>query len=61
MSKQDDYEHVEKRIAETPSLQPFEHILLYDWGDDTFWRWVAMAELEEVIAWAEDVSNLPED
>lgn len=61
MTKQDDFERAEKRIAETPSLQPYEHVLLYDWGDPELWPWVASADVEDILKWAKDVDNLPED
>lgn len=61
MSNRDDYNRAQKRISETPSLWPYEAVLLYDWGDDAFWSWVATAELDEIIAWAEEIDHLPED
>jgi len=61
VSKQEDFARAEKRVSETPSLWPYDALLLYDWGDDAFWGWVATAEVDEIIAWAENVDHLPED
>jgi hypothetical protein len=48
-----DYERAKQRISETPSLWPFEAVLLANWGDPDFYGWVATAEVEELISWAE--------
>jgi hypothetical protein len=48
-----DYERARQRIRETPSLWPYEAVLLADWGDPSFYTWVVTAEIEEVIGWAE--------
>jgi hypothetical protein len=39
---------------DTPSLWPFESVLLADWKDPDFWPWVVKAEIDEIIEWAMD-------
>lgn len=49
-----DYDQARERVANTPSLAPYEDVLLDDWGDPAFWCWVAMADIEAIIDWAID-------
>ena len=54
-----EYNQAKERVINTPELQEFEAVLLYDWGDPGFYKWVATAPVDELISWAKD-TGLPE-
>ena len=52
------YRQVEERINNTPDLQPYRDVILYDWPEgDEHLRWALDADLDELIAWAEMVET----
>jgi len=53
---------VKARIANTPDLQPWEDIILYDWPEgDEHLNWALTAPAGEIISWAQDIRrNEPE-
>jgi hypothetical protein len=49
----------EDRVNAEPSLVPYYDILIeYDWDNQgDHWRWVATADIDEVIDWAETIKE----
>ena len=46
----------EKRIDETPELQPYRDTCLYDWPEgDGHFNWIASAPVAEIVDWAQAV------
>lgn len=50
------HERAEQRINETPELEQYRDVLLYDWPNrGEHLRWVLSAPVAEIIAWRECV------
>jgi hypothetical protein len=50
------YEQAEKRINETPELEQYRDIILYDWPEgEQHWTWIAQAKIQEIVDWCESI------
>jgi len=47
-----EYGKAEAKVDETLALDPYRHIILYDWDDEGHWGWVQTAPIQEIIDWA---------
>jgi len=47
-----EYGKAEAKVDETLALDPYRHIILYDWDDEGHWEWVQTAPIQEIIDWA---------
>jgi len=45
------YEDAERRVNETPELEPYRDIILYNWDEATHWEWVCTAPVAEIVSW----------
>ncbi len=53
---QPQYEKATKRIDDTPELEQYRDIILYDWPEgEEHWEWVAEAKLEKIVEWCESI------
>ena len=55
-----DYESIaQKRVDDTPELQPYREIIFYDWieGNEHI-RWVATAPIREILDWCETIESI---
>jgi hypothetical protein len=47
------YEQVERRIDDSPALEPYREVILYDWPEgEEHLRWVLTAPEAESVSWA---------
>ena len=51
-----EYGKAEKRVNETPALEPYRDVILYDWPEgDEHWEWVQTATTRDILLWAEPI------
>jgi len=51
------YEDAERRVNETPELEPHRDTILYDWDEAEHWEWVCTAPVAEIVSWARAVER----
>ena len=50
------YDAASERIDNTPELEQYRDIILYDWQEGAeHWSWIARAKTEEIVAWCESI------
>lgn len=50
------YERAERRVERSAKLRPHKATILADWPEgDAHWRWVATAQVREIVDWAESI------
>jgi len=51
---QTQYDAARERIDNTPELEEYRDIILYDWQEGAeLWTWVSTAKVDEILAWCE--------
>ena len=55
MSEQELYDKVVKRINDTPALEQYRDILLYDWPEEDHLEWALNESVAEIVAWCESI------
>ena len=53
-----EYQLASERITSTPELEQHRATIMYDWGESgEHWAWVATADTQDIIDWAESVEQ----
>ncbi|MBN1889451.1 MAG: hypothetical protein JW850_15765 [Thermoflexales bacterium] len=56
MGKKTIFDQAKERVENSPELQPYRHVVLYDWPEGAeHYKWVASAPASEIISWAQVV------
>jgi hypothetical protein len=68
INRQATYDDVVARIDDTPELEPYRALLLFDWQEEQeHYEWATGASVQEIVDWAEsiraddDLQRLEED
>lgn len=50
------YDEMVTRIDNTPELEPYREVLVYDWpNEQEHIDWVCTAPVAEIVAWAREI------
>jgi len=56
MDAVDRYQAMVRKIDETPELEPYRDLILYDWQEEQeHYNWIMIAPVAEIIEWAESI------